>query len=363
MWDPVENASQYEVFLLAFGQRSSFNRIPETFIEYDMQEFEKQIMNSPGCPILIYTCTIQAVTGRESFDGPVTHINKGFKQLPKPTNVNMEKFSNKLHISYTPITLSDNLKKDFKGYKINLCNIQSPNERLVAKSPLIEDITSGCHDFDFEDIQFEEGGNYQAKVYAITSNDQTISSFSGNSIKTMQSLLPPENVQISVKLEEPDMRILISCDFNLKTKAYILGVINYNTKKYKSKLIKPLIDSPIVKHELSLAEIREIHDSPEFAEFHAFAQSIGDKDEFDSIISNSNSVVTQFEAPKNILLELEKKQEFSITYFAPTEGAKNKTSERNDVIIIQVLNLKKDIEYIARLRKVVHDEDPARYMS
>ncbi|CAG8522999.1 22666_t:CDS:2 [Cetraspora pellucida] len=286
MWDPVENASQYEVFLLAFGQRLSFNKIPETFIEYDMQEFEKQIMNS-GCPIITYTCTIQAVNGKGSFDGPVAHINKGFKQLPKPTNVNMEKISNKLHITYTPITLSDNLKKDFKGYRINLCNIQSPNERLVAKSPLIEDINSGCHDFHFEDIKFEE-----------------------------------------------------------------------------------------VKHELSLAEIREIHDSPEIAEFHAFAQSIGDKDEFDSIIANSNSVVTQFKAPENILLELEK-QEFSVTYFAPTEGfyeaqiidnndhnnifggAKKKASNGNDEIIIQGLNLKKDIEYIARLRKVVHDENPA----
>ncbi|CAG8782087.1 19773_t:CDS:1, partial [Gigaspora rosea] len=112
------------------------------------------------------------------------------------------------------------------------------------------------------------------------------------------------------------------------------------------------------KYELPLTEMREIHDSPESAEFHTFAQSIGNKDEFDSIITNSDSVVTQFEAPKNILLA-HKKNDFSVTYYAPTKGfyqaqivdcdnhdnifggAKNETSKGKDVIIVEILNLKK----------------------
>ncbi|CAG8472243.1 9846_t:CDS:2, partial [Dentiscutata heterogama] len=110
-WDLVENASLYEVFLLAHGQRLKLDRISETFIEYDIQQFDKQItkkqISNSDCQITIYNCTIQAKKGKEFFDGPVTRIDKGFEQLPRPTNVDMEKNSNKLHISYTPITLSD----------------------------------------------------------------------------------------------------------------------------------------------------------------------------------------------------------------------------------------------------------------
>ncbi|CAG8825792.1 18397_t:CDS:2, partial [Gigaspora margarita] len=175
--------------------------------------------------------------------------------------------------------------------------------------------------------------------YAISSNNQTISSFSGNSIKTMKRLLPPKNVQISVMINESDLQIFVSCAFDPTIKEYILGIINLKTKKFKRKLIKSPVDSPIVKYEIPLVEMREIHDTPESAEFHAFAQSIGDKYEFDSIIIKSDSVVTQFEAPKNILLA-HNNSDFSVIYYAPTEGMK----------------------YVARVRKVVHGEDPTKFM-
>ncbi|CAG8820699.1 39531_t:CDS:2, partial [Gigaspora margarita] len=155
--------------------------------------------------------------------------------------------------------------------------------------------------------------------YAISSNNQTISSFSGNSIKIMKRLLSPKNVQISIMINEFDTQILASCAFDSKIKAYVLGIINLKTKKFKRKLIVSPVDSPIVKYEIPLIEMREIHDSPESAEFHTFAQSIGDKDEFDSIIIKSDSVVTQFEAPKNILLA-HNNSDFSVIYYAPTEG-------------------------------------------
>ncbi|KAF0332869.1 hypothetical protein F8M41_019119, partial [Gigaspora margarita] len=378
-WDPVENASQYLVTLFALGQYlKQINKISKTFIEYDMQEFDELLNNSDNS-IITYICTIQAVNDKEFFDGPVNPINEGFLQLPRPTNVNMEKTLNKLHVSYTPITLSDDLKKDFKGYKINLYNIQSSNERLVAESSLIEDVTSNYHDFPLDDIKFEENGIYRAKVCAISSNDQTISSFPGNSIKTMKRLLPPNNIQISVKTNESDIHMIISCDFNPEIKAYKLGVINKETKKFISKFKEPTNDSQIVQQELSFAEIRELHNSPKIAKFHAFAQSIGDKDEFDSITVNSNSVVTQFEAPKDLSLVLEN-NEFSVSYSAPTEGfyeaqvvddnnrdksfggTKNKSSIGKDIIIIQIADLKMDIKYIARVRKIVHDKDPTKYM-
>ncbi|RIB06355.1 hypothetical protein C2G38_2217336 [Gigaspora rosea] len=378
-WDSVENASKYEVFLLVFGHHVDFNKTSDTFIEYDMQKFDEQIRNF-GCQMAKYTCKIQAVNGKGFFDGPVTRDNEGFTQLPRPRNVEMEKILNNLHVSYSPITLPNNLKKNFKGYKVYLCNLQQSNERIVAESPLIKGITSSCYDFAFEDIKFEENVNYFAKVYAISSNNQTISSFSGNSIKTMKRLLPPKNVQISVMINESDTQILASCAFDSKIKAYVLGIINLKTKKFKRKLIESPVDSPIVKYELPLTEMREIHDSPESAEFHAFAQSIGNKDEFDSIIINSDSVVTRFEAPKNILLA-HKNNDFSVTYYAPTEGfyqaqivdcdnhdnifggAKNKTSKGKDVIIVEISNLKKGMKYVARVRKVVHGEDPTKFMN
>ncbi|RIB30551.1 hypothetical protein C2G38_2053368 [Gigaspora rosea] len=378
-WDSVENASKYEVFLLVFGHHVDFNKTSDTFIEYDMQKFDEQIRNF-GCQMAKYTCKIQAVNGKGFFDGPVTRDNEGFTQLPRPRNVEMEKILNNLHVSYSPITLPNNLKKNFKGYKIYLCNLQQSNERIVAESPLIKGITSSCYDFAFEDIKFEENVNYFAKVYAISSNNQTISSFSGNSIKTMKRLLPPKNVKISVMINESDAQILASCAFDSKIKAYVLGIINLKTKMFKRKLIESPVDSPIVKYELPLTEMREIHDSPESAEFHTFAQSIGNKDEFDSIITNSDSVVTQFEAPKNILLA-HKKNDFSVTYYAPTKGfyqaqivdcdnhdnifggAKNETSKGKDVIIVEILNLKKGMKYVARVRKVVHGEDPTQFMN
>ncbi|CAG8743334.1 18496_t:CDS:2, partial [Racocetra fulgida] len=259
-----ENASKYEVFLLAFGQHLELKRIPETFIEYDIQKFDKQIKNYDNL-IITYICTIQTVYGKGFFDGPVTYVDK------------------------------------------------------VAESSLIKGIASKSYDFTCDDIKFEENGNYQARVYAISSNCQTITSFAGNSIKTMKRVLPLKNIQILIKLNTmKGDDILISCAFDSKIKNYILGVLNNKTKQYKSKLIEPTNNSPIVKLELSLAKIRKIHNSPESAVFHAFAQSIGDKDEFDSITANSNSVVTQFEAPKNIILDL-KKNEFSVNYHAPTE--------------------------------------------
>ncbi|CAG8565692.1 13806_t:CDS:2, partial [Gigaspora rosea] len=220
-WDSVENASKYEVFLLVFGHHVDFNKTSDTFIEYDMQKFDEQIRNF-GCQMAKYTCKIQAVNGKGFFDGPVTRDNEGFTQLPRPRNVEMEKILNNLHVSYSPITLPNNLKKNFKGYKIYLCNLQQSNERIVAESPLIKGITSSCYDFAFEDIKFEENVNYFAKVYAISSNNQTISSFSGNSIKTMKRLLPPKNVKISVMINESDAQILASCAFDSKIKAYVL---------------------------------------------------------------------------------------------------------------------------------------------
>ncbi|CAG8805906.1 7355_t:CDS:1, partial [Gigaspora rosea] len=228
---------------------------------------------------------------------------------------------------------------------------------IVAETPLIEGILSNYYNFNLKDIKFEKNGNYQAQVYTVVSNDQTISSFPEKSTRTIKCISSPKNVQISFNVES-DMRILVSCAFDSKIKAYVLGVINFKTKSYKSKLIIPSDDSSIVKHELSLTEMREIHDSSESAEFHAFAQSIGDKDEFDSIIINSDSVVTQFEAPKNILLTLDN-NDFSVTYYAPTEGfyeaqivdyddhdnifggAKNKTAKGDDEIIVEISNLKK----------------------
>ncbi|KAF0445585.1 kinase-like protein [Gigaspora margarita] len=378
-WDPVENASQYLVTLFALGQHlKQIDKIPKTFIEYDMQEFDEQLKNSDNS-IITYICTIQAVNGKEFFDGPVNPINEGFIQLPRPTNVNMEKTLNKLHVYYTPITLSDDLKKDFKGYKINLYNIQSSNEHLVAESSLIEDVTSNYYDFPLDDIKFKENGIYRAKVYAISSNDQIISSFPGNSIKTMKRLLPPNNIQISVKTNESDIHMIISCGFDPEIKAYVLGVVNKETNKFISKFKEPTNDSPMVQQELSLAEIRKIHNSPKFAKFHAFAQSIGDKDEFDSIIVNSITVVTQFEAPKDISLVLEN-NEFLVSYFAPTEGfyeaqvvddnnrdksfgvIKNKSSVGKDIIIIQIADLEENMKYIARVKKIVHDKDPTKYM-
>ncbi|CAG8526905.1 31142_t:CDS:10 [Gigaspora margarita] len=355
-WDSVENASQYEVFLLAFGHHLDFNKTSENFIEYDMQKFDEQIRNF-HYQMATYTCKIQAVNGRGFFDGPVTHDDKGFTQLPRPRHVDMEKISNNLHVSYSPITLPDNLKKDFKEYKIYLCNLQQSNERIVAESPLINGITSSYYDFAFEDIKFEENVNYFAKVYAISSNNQTISSFSGNSTKTMKRLLPPKNVQISIMINESDTQILASCAFDSKIKVYILGVINIKTKCSK-----------------------KIHDSSERAEFHAFAQSIGNKNEFDSIIIKSDSAVTQFAAPKNILLT-HKKNNFSVTYYAPTKGfyqaqivdydnhdnifggAKNKTPKGKDEIIVEISNLNKGMKYVARVRKVVYREDPTKFIN
>ncbi|RIB30862.1 hypothetical protein C2G38_2026460 [Gigaspora rosea] len=297
----------------------------------------------------------------------------------------MEKNLDKLHVSYTTITLSDDLKKDFKGYKINLYNIQSSNERLVAESSLI---ASDYHDFPLEKIKYEENGIYRAKVYAISSNDQTISSFPGKSIKTMKRLLPPNNIQISVKINdiqilvktnESDIQMLITCGVDQGIKKYVLGVINKETNKFISKIKEPTNDSQIVQQELSLSEIREIHNSPEIAEFHAFAQSIGNNYEFDSIIVYSNTVVTQFEAPKDLSLVLEN-NEFSVSYFAPIEGfyevqivdddnrdksfgiIKNKSSVGRDIIIIRIENLDENMKYIARVRKIVHDKDPTKYM-
>ncbi|RIB30863.1 hypothetical protein C2G38_2052411, partial [Gigaspora rosea] len=56
-WDEVENASQYLVTLFALGQHfKKIYKIPKTFIEYDMQKFEKQIEN-PNNSIITYICS------------------------------------------------------------------------------------------------------------------------------------------------------------------------------------------------------------------------------------------------------------------------------------------------------------------
>ncbi|CAG8751859.1 31067_t:CDS:1 [Gigaspora margarita] len=394
-WDPVENAKKYEITLYYDKTRLATDLTSELFINFDIWKLKKKIESysrSSFSSYKFYTFTVQATNkfiNEDGFcDGPITKIEKDFKQLPKPTNVIMIKKPDRLNVSYDPITFSES-SKIFKGYMVKLYKVQPRNRysvteslHLVAESPLIKDITSRYYDFIIKDIKFEENRNYQveveAEVYAVVSNDQAINSFPEKSVGTMKFLPSPNDLQISAKAEESyEPMFVVSCIFNLEIRNYVLGVKNIKTEKTIKKIITDPSPSERVEQILFLnnSDLLDSTDSSEIVKFCAFAQAIGDCDQLDSNIVMSASEVKQYEAPHNVTYVFKRDYLLPDTFevsFEGTEGyyeihivqiingdnyqiiKKKETKEKE--VIVQVNNLKNGI-YKVRVRQIPQEPD------
>ncbi|CAG8648056.1 10217_t:CDS:1, partial [Dentiscutata heterogama] len=297
---------------------------------FDIWKLEEKIVTYLKCSTtsyISYTFAVQAINQFKTeepifFDGPVTDGEKDFKQLPKPTNVIMKKKSDRLNVSYKPITFSAT-PNIFKGYKIKLYKVQSnneyessanehlvaessANEHLIAESPLIEGIASSNYDFITKNIKFEKSRNCQvevkAEVYAVVKNDQAINSFPEKSARTIKFLPSPNDLQISAEADEShEPKFVVSCAFNSEIPKYVLGVKNTKTEKTVQSTIQDCSPSRRVEEMFSNNyDLLDSSDSSEIVKFRAFAQAIGDDDQLDSDIIMSISEIIQYAAPKNV---------------------------------------------------------------
>ncbi|CAG8688012.1 582_t:CDS:2 [Dentiscutata erythropus] len=398
-WDPVENAKKYEVTLYCDERRLATDLTSKTLTSFDIWKFEEKIESYSRysyTPYISYTFAIQAknklIEERiDFFDGPVTDAEKDFKQLPKPTNIIMKKKSDRLNVSYKPITFSET-SNIFKGYKVKLYKVRPKNEysvaelstnnHLVAESPLIE---SSYYDFIIKDIKFEENRNYQveveAEVYAVVKNDQAINSFPEKSTRTIKFLPSPKDLQISAKANEShEPTFVVSCAFNSEIPKYVLGVINTKTEKTVQSTIEDCSPSRRVEQKFhNNSDLLDSSDSSEIVKFRAFTQAIGDDDQIDSDILMSVSEIIQCAAPKNVTYAYNNNlffgHEFKVMSEVP-EGSKGyyeiqiikllnnyndyiiiekkETKEKEDIIIIKRLD--KGI-YKVRVRQIPYEPD------
>ncbi|CAG8510510.1 16498_t:CDS:2, partial [Racocetra persica] len=386
LWDSVENAKKYKISLYVNNYILEIKFTSETFIEFDIWklEEEKSIERcSTSCKS--YTFTVRATNDVlkedriDTFDGPVTVIEKDFKQLPKPTKVNMKKESDRLNVSYQPITLTEGLNI-FEGYKVNLYDIQKP-EKAIAESQIIKKITSSYYDFILKEIKFEEDKDYRAEVHAVVSNDQAINSFPEKSTKTMRSLPFPKNIQIAAKNDKSNEQMfVVSCDFNPKIQTYKLGVENTKTGKTIEKTIN-IQSQDKINQELSPenSDLLESPSSSEKVEFRAFAQAIGDDDQLDSKIVKSDSTVTQFAAPQKVDFNYSHGiffgHEFGVNFEKPDEGyyeiqviqvgnnkciKKMETDKKSEVVNVKQLDVG---VYKVRVRRIPQKSDFTRFIS